>query len=61
MHQTIVCDYVGQDDIVVVKSKLDDQGWWEGTSESSGRRGMFPNNFVEAIPDGRGLFYPAEG
>ena len=41
-----------QEDIVIVKSKMDDQGWWEGESTSTGKRGMFPNNFVEIIPDG---------
>ena len=39
---------------MLVKSRLDDAGWWEGVLESTGRRGMFPNNFVDIISDQRG-------
>ena len=27
----------------------DDPTWWKGESESSGRSGFFPNNYVELI------------
>uniref|UniRef100_T1I2U6 SH3 domain-containing protein n=1 Tax=Rhodnius prolixus TaxID=13249 RepID=T1I2U6_RHOPR len=29
-------------------------GWWEGTLSRSGKRGMFPDNFVKLITDAEG-------
>ena len=42
-----------QDDIILVKSKMEDAGWWDGQSETTGVRGIFPNNFVEQMSEQR--------
>jgi len=35
------------DDIITIL-KQEEEGWWEG--EFNGKRGVFPNNFVEELP-----------
>lgn len=35
--------------VLVTDQKLEDPGWWRG--ELSGRSGVFPDNFVEIVPE----------
>ncbi|XP_046574463.1 SH3 domain-containing kinase-binding protein 1-like isoform X2 [Haliotis rubra] len=35
--------------ISVIDTKLEDEGWWKG--EANGRVGVFPDNFVELLPE----------
>jgi len=35
--------------IYILDKNLEDEGWWRGESLSSGRVGVFPDNFVEEI------------
>eukprot|EP00730_Choanoeca_flexa_P004575 TRINITY_DN11737_c0_g1_i7.p1 TRINITY_DN11737_c0_g1~~TRINITY_DN11737_c0_g1_i7.p1 ORF type:complete len:124 (+),score=14.81 TRINITY_DN11737_c0_g1_i7:141-512(+) len=35
---------------LITNVKQEEGGWWEGTSPS-GKTGMFPDNFVEVVPD----------
>ena len=35
--------------IIVTDQKLEDPGWWKG--ELNNRTGVFPDNFVELLPD----------
>ena len=37
------------DIIYILDKNLDDEGWWRGESVSTGRIGVFPDNFVEEI------------
>eukprot|EP00045_Choanoeca_perplexa_P009485 m.91795 g.91795 ORF g.91795 m.91795 type:complete len:536 (+) comp14916_c0_seq1:224-1831(+) len=49
-------DAADEDELTLVTGDIitdvnqDDGGWWEGTN-SAGKRGVFPDNFVEVVPD----------
>lgn len=34
---------------IIINIKKQDIGWWEGTLASSGKTGMFPDNFVRVL------------
>ena len=41
------------DIIVITRKEAGDSGWWEG--ELNGKKGVFPDNFVELLPPEVGL------
>ena len=53
----VIFDYAPQNDdelelkvgeFVRIESKMDGDGWWEGEMEGTGKKGVFPDNFVAA-------------
>lgn len=52
-----ICDFeaavedemtMARGDLITVCAKGSDSGWWEGTNNRSGKRGLFPNCFVSS-------------